>query len=541
METTEILKYNESMEDKGSPMCQTSLLKKKTQKESQSSAIAVSPQQNKKMTSQGKSSSCGKNSPMPKSSKTSEADSTTKEKDCNPFYDDFCKEISSHLLSHTEIDFAVSDLNSYNSLLKKTEGKSWFSISQNYLPNENSQKTCWQFFTSSHAGCTGLEGTKIKSRKIRIYPTQEQKHIFRCWFGVSRKVYNTTVDYFNRDDKETINWMKVANIIFPSLTEDYMKNVPYQIKKIAIKDCSTSFKNGCKKAKETGEGFKLSYRTRKNPKQSCYIPKSALSDEGIYHTLTGRLKMKERHLLEKGWQDLRLVCEYGRWYLSVPVVIAEVAENQSCPDVVALDPGIRAFMTYFSEDGKVGKIAEGSFKKILKIHYKIECLISKKDLEKCKEKKRRIYRKIGRLRLRLHDLIDELHWKTINFLTSNFAVILLPTFETREMVCKKTRKIKKFVVKVMQSYRFFEFAERLQTKCREKGIVLIRCNESYTSKTNSFDGSIMNIGSKSSFKYKGITVDRDINGARNIMLRAMRDSSAAAEMLLSISIKATNR
>lgn len=93
----------------------------------------------------------------------------------------------------------------------------------------------------------------------------------------------------------------------------------------------------------------------------------------------------------------------------------------------------------------------------------------------------------------------------------------------------------------MQSYRFFEFVERLQMKCDEKGIVLIRCNESYTSKTNSFDGSIMNIGSKSSFKYKGITVDRDINGARNIMLRAMRDSSAVAEMPLSISIKATNR
>ena len=34
-----------------------------------------------------------------------------------------------------------------------------------------------------------------------------------------------------------------------------------------------------------------------------------------------------------------------------------------------------------------------------------------------------------------------------------------------------------------------------------------------------------NIGSRSSFVYDGVTVDRDINGARNILLRAMRDSS----------------
>ena len=44
--------------------------------------------------------------------------------------------------------------------------------------------------------------------------------------------------------------------------------------------------------------------------------------------------------------------------------------------------------------------------------------------------------------------------------------------------------------------------------------------------TNSFTGELINIGSKEYFQYSGITVNRDINGARNILLRAMRDSSA---------------
>jgi hypothetical protein len=48
------------------------------------------------------------------------------------------------------------------------------------------------------------------------------------------------------------------------------------------------------------------------------------------------------------------------------------------------------------------------------------------------------------------------------------------------------------------------------------------CCEAYTSKTCSFCGKIHNIGSKKILKYScGITVDRDLNGARGILLRAL--------------------
>ena len=87
------------------------------------------------------------------------------------------------------------------------------------------------------------------------------------------------------------------------------------------------------------------------------------------------------------------------------------------------------------------------------------------------------------------------------------------------------RKIRKSVVRAMQSYRFFEFSERLALKCKEYGILLLRSDESYTSMTNSFTGELMNIGSRAHFIHEGVRVDRDLNGARNILLRAVRDSS----------------
>lgn len=53
-------------------------------------------------------------------------------------------------------------------------------------------------------------------------------------------------------------------------------------------------------------------------------------------------------------------------------------------------------------------------------------------------------------------------------------------------------------------------------------------NEAYTSKTCSFCGKIHDIGSKKILSCGcGATVDRDLTGARNILLRALMASSPA--------------
>ena len=348
------------------------------------------------------------------------------------------------------------------------------------------------------------------------------------------------MNYYENKEKTEINWMAVAKQLLQSLADkDFVKEVPYQIKKIAVKDCYTAYIVNCKKCKKQGVPFKLKYKTRKNPKQSCFIPKQALSDKGIYYTISGRMKFTELEFLKGEWRDLRLVKEYDRWYVVVPMTIngelLPCSENQRNGDVVAIDPGIRTFATMFSENGFVGKIGNSSFRKIMSLNYVIDKLTSLRDVETKKRRRFNIKRKLGKLRLRLQDMVDELHWKTINFLVRNFSVIILPTFETSDMTSRHGRKLRKNVVRSMLSLRFYEFSERLANKCKEYGCILIRSNEAYTSKTNSFNGEIMNIGDKKSFKYDGIHIDRDINGARNILLRAMRDSSATAGMPLAIS------
>ncbi len=448
----------------------------------------------------------------------------TIQEDCKTFYDDLCKGISSHLLSHNDIDKAMSKCDSYSYTMTV---KSWFSTKQITSYNKNSQVDYLQPLMPSCTECMVSDAIVTKARRIRIYPSQQQKRLFKQWFGVERKVYNTCVNHFNEKDIPFKGWMNMSKTILSELTESYIKSVPYQIKKIAVKDSYTSWMTNCKKTKKTGKPFKLRYKSRKNPVQSCYIPKQAVSETGIYYTISGKLKFSEREWLKNDICDCRLIHDHGRWYLSVPQKIKIMpTENQG--GIVALDPGVRNFLTYFSEDGRFGWLGVHAFDRILRLNLKCDHLFSRLALTKDKRKKVKLKRTLNRTYHRIQDLVDEMHWKCIIYLVHNFSVVVFPPFEVKGMT-KKGRKLRKSVVRSMLSLRFFDFKERLKQKCKECGVTYVEQNESYTSKTNSFTGELMdNLGGKEWFMYDGIKVHRDLNGARNILIRAMRDSSAAS-------------
>jgi len=120
----------------------------------------------------------------------------------------------------------------------------------------------------------------------------------------------------------------------PSWCDD----VPFQIKGNAVKEAHQAYW----KAKAHPK-----FRSRKNPTQSCYIPKSAIKKAGIYP----RTQVRNLHYIEalpNEPLDGRLVYQYHEWFLCVPQKIeTHVAENQG--RVVALDPGVRTFQTFYSE------------------------------------------------------------------------------------------------------------------------------------------------------------------------------------------------
>lgn len=488
-------------------------------------AIAESVQQSKETTLSDKSALCAHSTQKPKSSKTSAQDSTSRGKVLEPYWTDCCAEISSRLLLPTVTGCADSGLNSYNTWLNKTVEKSWFKGQLFTVPNQNSLPIYSQSSTSSLVECTDLENTLRKSKKTRIYPTTEQKKTIKHWFGVSRFVFNKTVEYLQQPETKA-NWKAIKTNIIQSLP-DWAKPVPYQIKSIAIKDACTAVSNAKKKYKQTGQVQRVKFRSRKDRSQSCYIPKSAITELGIYHTILGKIHYTES--LPGKFGDSRLVFHHGCYYLTIPHEVPQVAsDNQG--RLVALDPGVRSFLTLFSPDS-FGWIGNQDIGRIQRLCQHLDDLISRSSRIKSKAKQR--HRKAcDRLRQKIRNLIDELHHKVAKFLVENFDIILLPTFEVSEMVLKNSRKIRSKSVRQMLNWAHYRFKMFLKHKAFEYNKTVIDCCEAYTSKTVSWTGEIIhNLGGRKVIQSKidNQKMNRDINGARGIFLRALVDTPSLKE------------
>jgi putative transposase len=470
---------------------------------------------------------CNHSTQKPKSSKISAVELTLKGKDYKPYWTDLCGEISSRLLLPVVTGWQGLDSSLFNTWSSKTVDKSWFSTTLYIAPNQNSPRIFSPFSTSSLVGCTDSESTVKKSRKIRIFLTAAQKQIVKQWFGVSRFVYNTTVKLL-QDSTIKANWKAIKTDILNGLP-DFCKSVPYQIKSIAIKDACKAVSNAKKKFKNGGGISKMKFRSRKDPIQSCYIPKSAVSSSGIYHTILGEAIFKES--LPKNFGDCRLVKAYGDYYLAVPEEVSrQQSENQG--RVVALDPGIRTFITFFSESS-FGEIGTSANIQIQKLCFRLDRLIAKITQAKCKQK-RRLKFAATRLRGKIKNLVDELHKKAARFLVDNFDVILLPTFETSQMSKKAKRRIRSKSVRQMLTLSHYRFKQFLNHKAFENSKTVIDVNEAYTSKTVSWTGEIIhNLGGRSFVKSPtdGRVMNRDLNGARGIFLRALVDMPSLRECI----------
>jgi putative transposase len=483
-------------------------------------ATVESPVPSKETILIDKSPLCNPSILKQKSSETLEALSTSKGKDCKPYWTDFCGGISSRLLLPTETDLQGLDSTLYDTWSNKTVDKSWFKTQLYTVQKPNLLPIFSASSTSSLVECTDLESTVKKSRKIRIFLTAAQKQLIKQWFGVSRLVYNTTIKLL-QDGVIKANWKVIKTGILNSLP-DFCKDVPYQIKSMAIKDACKSVSNAKKKLIDGGGISKCRFRSRKDPVQSSYIPKSAVSQKGIYHTILGEAIFSE--VLPAIFGDCRLVLAYGDYYLTMPEDAPRLlTDNQG--RVVALDPGIRTFQTFLSEN-RFGEIGTAANIVIQKLCFKLDALISKITKAKCKQKKR-LKLAANRLRGKIKNLVSELQKKTARFLVNNFDIILLPAFETSQMSKKAKRRIRSKSVRQMLTLSHYKFKQFLKHKAFENCKLVIDVNEAYTSKTVSWTGEIVhNLGGAKVIKSKltGLSMSRDLNGARGIFLRAVVDT-----------------
>ena len=415
------------------------------------------------------------------------------------------------------------------------------------------------------------ENTLRTVLKVKIYPNSKQKQILRQFIGAYRFFYNKAIEYINNtdpvytfkkskrgkyilldneimeyiDNKQTViiaddgkKYLKVEQGDYTAYTKtfsfntirnklrmeqpEWFKNkLPERIMVRAFKSAAEAYKACMAKFFKRGNKFKLQYKKRcKSITETIDIEQGCFSK--VYNTIFAKWLGRNDIKSSKTFKNIKK-CDsslsYNRktqdWSLNINYKTKE-EENSKPFSCAAIDPGIRSFMTVYSPDNHIIDIGYDAKDKLLK-ECKISDALESKIAKKEKGKRMSLVRALHRQIKRIKNLKNELHNNVINSLTKLYKRIIYPNFKPSEMISN----LNHITSRNMYNLSFYTFKNKLIYKCKKRNIDLIIGTEEYTSKTCTHCGNVSDIGSLKIYNCKKCKtkIDRDVNGARNILLK----------------------
>lgn len=356
----------------------------------------------------------------------------------------------------------------------------------------------------------------MKCKMIKLNPTPEQHEILKSWLEIYRRVYNVTVKYFKKNKlcskfnarksiKPIINNNKnLANLIkktkIPIHTVD---NAIFDVIK-AYDSCYSNYRSG------NINHYRLRYKKITQPTKTLVL-ESCNFKQGAKGLKKKSLKDLNPSSPINTQHDVRLSFNGKTYILNIPEEKKTDQVFNRC-NSCALDSGVRTFQTLYSPDGICFKFCSDTSK--------LKTIIDRIDNVKKFENNYENYLK--RLRTRVKNFVNDLHWKTISFLCHNFNTIFLGNLSTKGIVSNNNSVLTKTTKRICYLLSHFTFRQRLEFKCKQFGCDFRVVDESYTSKTCSSCGEIKeNLGGAKIYncdKCK-LEIDRDINGAKNILIK----------------------
>ena len=461
----------------------------------------------------------------PKSSKISEADSTLSGKRFLPFWDKLCLETSQQLWSDTKTDSQGSEVILSSGSVSKTIVNSWFSVESKRLQNEKWLKISLPSSMSLVADSTDSGNTNLLSKKIRVYPETELAAKWRTWIAASRWCYNQAISILKNEKIGKYDLRKRVMDSVPS----WVSEQPYSPRQMAVFQAFEAHKSA-KKSKGIAK-----FRSRFDTSQTIRFQTSNWKSNTFYPTSTKGLNFKTSEPILEVMQHEPILSLINRqWFICYAVDEPKPLQTQSNL-AMALDPGVRTFVTGFDGSDFI-EIGKNDIGRIYRLARHLDKTMSRIGVNKGSQFKRLRYclrKSAAKIRIKIKNLVNELHKKTAKYLAVKYKVIFLPTFETQQMVKKGKRRLATKTARAMVTLSHYRFKQMLKHQATKHGGVVVDVTEEYTSKTCSKCGHIhAKLGGNKIFKCPecGHTLDRDKNGAFNIMLKALRDTSLTGEL-----------
>jgi len=399
----------------------------------------------------------------------------------------------------------------------------------------------------------------IRCKKIKLLPNAQQRDILILWTDIYRYVYNQTLNYL-RKHNGPYNFSKLRKIIKPLLLEkhdvdSWIKNskIPEHTFDNAIHDVVKAHNSAIELLKQGHiSHFKLRYKKATSARQTLVLEESCFhynqhkkqkDDESYYlrslfdSDTTSNMKNSKNTFCPtvmgdyiKTSEDISKIIVTCRmtfnrntneFFLFVPETRRKVFIHNR-KDIASIDPGIRTFQTIYSSNAMIElgnncfQVLKGKMVKLDKIDKK------RREMKTSGLSCKKINKKYHAVQRKITNLVDELHFKTRNYLCKNYHTIVIGKISTQSIV--KGNLITDMTKRVLLALRHFEFRMRLKAKCEESHIQFYEVDESYTTKTCSVCGVINhNVGANKLFKCVNpnclVKMKRDYNGARGIFLK----------------------
>ena len=409
--------------------------------------------------------------------------------------------------------------------------------------------------STAAAAATSSNGSAFfRCHRFRVFPTREQRKLLKRWMGVCRWVYNRAADAINN---------RLIPITLPSFTAALVNNSNYGddmqwvkavrsvLRKYAVRDALHAHKSYWAMRPANRHGFHLKYRTARDAVQSLVVGKKMwnhdLSTRSAFASVFGTRVLRGGREYQRATEnglphDSRLVRDaQHRWFLCVPFRVdrpappPSPAEPAPCPRVVAIDPGVRTFLTTYDLSGNVSEWGKSDHQRLHRLSAHIGALTAK--ARKVPHRQRCHIRKAtDRIRRHIHNLVGDVHRKAAAWLCSSFDTIILPEFRTSEMLRRGKRQLRRDAARSMLRWAHYRFRLRLLHKAQvTAGVRVLLVTEEWTSKACGVCGRL-HYGLGGSKHYRcpscGWECDRDVNGARNVMLKTLASSAASIVTLL---------
>jgi transposase len=401
---------------------------------------------------------------------------------------------------------------------------------------------------------TENEKNQDKIKELKKIEDEKYKKEIENYNKLKKENENLTIKIELKKPRK--NKIKIDKVKNPAKErrENIKKPAPDDTLKGEIKTFCSNLKSSKTNHFNNNNSFELKYKNT-SKKQTIILSDRNIKEKGI---LTQQLKELECYNYKKIYKKHKIEKEcklmYDKIFNSYYLYIVEDKKEiniENRKEIVAIDPGEKIFGSYYSIN-EIGNIGKNMREKILGIQTNIKKYQKMLKNKKYKKKKKILKKRIQRCYKKIKGYVNEIHKKGAKYLCENYKNILLPSFETKPMISKnkikiETERIKeiknkekakkeikvlgkkirlskniKFVLSMQSHYRFKEY---LKAKAKRYRTIIYDVNESYTSQMCTKCGILSKEYDKERKKKCtcGYSIDRDVNGSRNILLKCIKE------------------